>query len=116
MAVTREQIDDTGTLRIHSQEGAYVEWEFLDEDGAADASPPTSLKLYVETGFEKAVIVTAQAYVFAMTITKAEGQALRAAAIPAGQTKPRSLKWAVVDETPTVPQLLWEGVVEFEGW
>lgn len=117
MGIVREQIDATGTMRIHSQEGCEVDWEFLLEDGSTpDPTPPTTLRLEVETGLSKALVVSSLSHVFKMTITKTEGQAMRTAAIPTGQARPRSVKWAVVDNTPTVPQVLWEGLVEFEGW
>lgn len=116
MTIVREQIDETGTLRIHSKGGCEVEWEFLGEDGLPDPTPPTTLRLEVETGLSKLLVPGAQPHLFTMIITEAEGLAMRAAATPVGQTRPNSVKWAVVDETPAVNDPLWEGVVEFEGW
>lgn len=117
MTIVREQIDETGTLRIHSKGGCEVVWQFFEEDGVTpDPTPPTTLRLEVETGLSKLLTPGAQAHIFTMTITEAEGQAMRTAAIPIGQTRPRSVKWAVIDETPAIHDPLWEGIVEFEGW
>lgn len=117
MTIVREQIDETGTLRIHTLEGCEVAWEFLDDDGVTpDPTPPTTLRFEAETGFSKLLTVGASPHLFTLLITKAEAQALRTAAIPVGQTKPRTIKWAVADETASVPQTIWEGIVEWEGW
>lgn len=118
MTITREQISETGVLRIHSQEGAFVEWEFLNEAGLPDPTPPTVLRLRIEgtPGLSKLLVVTATPSIFSMTVTLAEAQALRAANLVSGELRPKNVRWAVVDETPTVPQVLWEGVVEWDGW
>lgn len=117
MPIVREQIDETGTLRIHSMEGVEAAWAFLAADGLApDPSPPTTLRFSVETGFSKLLVVGVSSHLFSLTLTLAEALALRTAATPSGQTRPRSVKWAVVDETPAIHQTIWEGIVEFEGW
>lgn len=116
MTIVREQIDEYGTLRIHSKGGAEVEWEFLTEGGLPDPSPPTVLRLEVESGLSKLLTVGASPHLFTMTVTEAEGATMRAFATPVGQARPNSLRWAVIDETPAVHDPLWEGVVEFEGW
>ena len=117
MTIVREQIDETGTLRIHTMEGCEVVWEFLGEDGLTpDPTPPTTLRFGVETGFSKLLSTGAQPHLFILILTKVEAEDIRAAATSAGQTKPRNVRWAVADESSSIPQTIWEGIVEWDGW
>jgi hypothetical protein len=116
MANIRNQLDDSGILRIHSKEGAYVEWEFLLESGEADPTPPNNILLYIGSTPEwsSPLAPTSAPNIRSMTITKAEAVILRNSSLVNG--KPQTMPWAVVDESTPVASVLWEGLVEWEGW
>lgn len=117
MTISLEQIDETGTLHIHSQEGVEVLWEFYLDDGVTpDPTPPTVVYFQSETGLSKLLTPGTASHILVMTLTEGECDTMRAAATPVGQTRPRTSKWAVVDQSASPDQVLWSGLVEFSGW